>query len=131
MNTDRVEPRRITVTGEARIIASPNQAVVAVGLETVNSKFPAAQAANDHLLHHVLNLAQRAGIEPKHVQTDYISLHPNHNWASNTRVVKDYSARRTLLLTLNDLSALEALLSDLLEAGVSHIHDVEFRTTLL
>jgi uncharacterized protein YggE len=131
MTSDRLDPRRITVTGEAQVIASPNQAVVAVGLETVNAKFPAAKAANDDLLHQVLGVAQRVGIESKHIQTDHISLHPNQDWRGNRQVIKDYSARRTLLLTLENLSTLERLLSDLLEAGVSHIHEVEFRTTSL
>lgn len=124
-------PRHITVTGEAQVIASPNQALLTIGLETSNQKLPAAKTANDELLQQVLAVAQQAGLAAKHIQTDYTNIEPRHRWQHSTQVFAGYFVRRTLLLTLENLAGLERLITDLLTAGVGHIHQVDFRTTAL
>lgn len=42
-----------------------------------------------------------------------------------------YFVRKTVVVTLSDLALFESLLSQSLEAGATHVHGVEFRTTEL
>jgi hypothetical protein len=129
---DNPAPRTITVTGEAEVKVPPDQVILTLGVETWDKVLATAKQQNDAIVARVLKVAEDHGVAPQHVQTDYISIEPRYR--SGTYEPGDfigYFVRKTIVITLKDITAFEELLSDALEAGATHVHGIEFRTSEL
>jgi hypothetical protein len=128
---DVVSPRTITVHGEAQVRVVPDEVEITLGIETVDKELAVAKKANDELARKVLALAGGFGIDPKHVQTDFIQVEPHYDEYPGKRVLLGYFVRKNVVFVLRDVSRFEGLLSAALEAGVNYVHGVQFRTTEL
>jgi uncharacterized protein YggE len=122
--------RLVTVTGDAEVRVVPDEVVLTLGVETWDKDLEKAKRQNSEIVARVLALASRYGIEPQHVQTDYVSIEPRYRDAYyEERDFIGYFVRMTIVITLRDLSQFEGLLSDALSAGVNYVQGIEFRTT--
>jgi len=126
------EPRIITVTGEAEVRVVPDEVVLTLGVETNDKDLKAATEANDRVVAKVLALASQYGIEPQHVQTDYIGIEPRYrDGYYEARDFIGFFVHKTVVITLRDLSKFEGLLADVLSSGVNYVQGIQFRTTEL
>ncbi len=126
------ETRRVTVTGEAQVRVVPDEVILSLGVETWDKNLNVAKSRNDEIVKRVLALAGRYGIEPEHVQTDYLGVEPRYrDGYYEDRDFVGYFVHKTIVITLRDLSRFEEVLSASLEAGVNYVHGIEFRTTEL
>jgi uncharacterized protein len=122
----------VCVTGEAEVKVLPDQVQLILGIETVDRILKAAKSRNDEISKKALAVAKQLGIPAKQIQTDYLSVNPFHpDYRPNPTGEPMFTVRKTIAINLTDISKFEDLLSDLLEAGVTHIHGVDFRTSQL
>ena len=127
----KTEPGQITVTGDADVRVVPDEAILTLGVETWDEQLEVAKLQNDGRVKTVLELTHRYGIEPRHIQTDLISIEPRyHDNYEKDRLI-GYFVRKTIVITLKDISKFEDLLTDILEADVNYVHGIQFRTTEL
>lgn len=124
-------PRTIVVSGASEVRVVPDEVVLTVGVETVHVDLDTAKAENDAIVERALGLVNDFGIEAKHAQTDYINIEPRYDTYYERKNFIGYFVRRNIAITLRDLSRFEGLLSALLDAGITHVHGVDFRTTEL
>jgi uncharacterized protein len=124
------EPRTITVTGDADVRVSPDEVIITLGIETWNKNLDEAKSENDERTRQVLALTDDFDIEPRHIQTEYLSIDPSYeNWEN--RHIDGFYVRKTIVITLKNISKFEDLITGVLEHGVNHIHGIQFRTTEL
>jgi uncharacterized protein YggE len=109
----------------------PDEVVLTVGVETRDEKLGTAKNDNDKRVQRVLDLAGDYGIKAKHIQTRYISVEPRYDEDYFGNVLTHYVVRKTIVITLKDISKFEDLLTDLLEAEVNYMHGIQFRTSEL
>lgn len=128
---ERVPPRLITVTGEAEIRVVPDEVFFDVSVETTNRDLKTAKAQTDERLKRLYEVTRRYGVDAKDVQTDYISVEPRYRTVSGARQFVGFAVRKDLTFTLRDVSKAEAMLSEVLESGVTRINDIDFRTSEL
>ncbi|MEW5692254.1 MAG: SIMPL domain-containing protein [Candidatus Hydrogenedentota bacterium] len=128
---DQPELRLITVTGDAEVRIVPDEVILTLGVETWNKDLGVAKSQNDECVKKVQAVAKKYKIEPKHIQTDYISIEPRYEDHWEHRKFVGYFVRETIVFTLRDTSKFEDLLSSALEAGANYVHGVQFRTTEL
>jgi uncharacterized protein YggE len=122
----------ITVTGEAEVKVVPDEVVLRLGVQTGDRDLALAKRTNDERVTRALAAAKRFVPDPKHIQTDYMAIDPRYRGSSD--VVNDligYVVRKSIVVTLKDTSKFEELLSAMLDAGVNHVHGVDFRTSEL
>jgi uncharacterized protein YggE len=129
--TEPLLPRHITVTGDAEVLTQPNRAAITLGVETLDKNLVTAKKDNDAVVHRLFGVAEKYQIPARNIQADYLSVEPRYVTRSERSEFLGYAAHKTLVVTLDDVPALEGLLSDLLQAGINRIHDVSFRTTEL
>lgn len=127
----QAEGRSITVTGDAEIHVVPDEVILTLGVETWDKDLGIAKADNDARIRGILNAAQEFQIDPEHIQTDYLNIEPSYRYEYEQEEFIGYFVRKTVVVTLKDLSKFEDLLTAVLEAGASHVHGIEFRTTEL
>jgi uncharacterized protein len=121
--------RSISVSGSAEVRVVPDEVVLTLGVETWDKDINIAKRANDDIVQRVAALAKDYGLEPTHIQTDYISIEPRYEDSYENRRFIGYFVRKTIALTLSDVAQFEKLLSAVLAAGVNYVHGVDFRTT--
>ena len=128
---DQPESRLITVTGDAEVRVVPDEVMLTFGVETWDKHLTVAKQQNDECVKRILALAKKYGIESEKVQTDHISIEPRYKDGYQRSNFIGYFVRKTVVLTLKDISKFEGLFSSALEAGANYVHGVEFRTTKL
>jgi hypothetical protein len=120
------------VTGDAEVRVVPDEVILTLGIETWDKDLQVAKGQNDEIVTRVLALAEEYGIEPQHVQTDFVSIEPRYR--SGYYEESDfigYFVRKSVVITLRDLGKFEDLLTEALEAGVNYVQGIQFRTTEL
>jgi uncharacterized protein YggE len=123
--------RLITVTGDAEVRVVPDEVVLTLGVETQNLELDAAKRQNDDIVKAAIDLAKQQGIRPEQIKTEFLNVEPRYRDNYEKRDFLGYSVRRTLVLTIQDLSKFEDLLAAELKVGVNYVHGVDFRTTEL
>jgi len=122
-------PRSISVTGAAEVRVTPSQVNIIFGVETLNKVLSAATNENDTRVQAVVRSIQRLGVATKDIQTDFVQVEPRYDDLSTGTVLRHYTVRKTVAVTLNDVSKFEQCLSGALQAGASHVIGVQFLTT--
>lgn len=129
------EPPLITVSGQAEVRVAPDEVVFTLGVESVDKDMLAAKKRTDDSVREVLAIARRNNVKPEDVQTSFISVQPKYNtddleYAARQSVKREfvgYQVSKTVAVILKDISRFDALLSDVLKAGVTRLSNVEFR----
>ena len=125
------EQRLITVSGTATVYVVPDRVVITVGIENIDKDIHKALAGVNASVLRALEIAEKHGIEKRHIGTDYVGIEPHYEYRNNQTVYVGHKARQVVALTLLDIAGYESLVTDLLKAGVNRIHDVDFQTTEL
>lgn len=123
--------RTITVNGEAQVRVVPDEVPITLGVETHDKVLQRAKAANDEIVRSIIAVAQEHGIETRDIKSDYLSIEPRYSDYYEARDFIGYFVRATVVVTLKDVTAFDDVLSSLLEAGATHVHGIDFRTTQL
>jgi uncharacterized protein len=123
----------IDVQGSADVKVVPDQVFIVFGVETSDPDLTVSKTRNDQRVTKLLTLTKDLKIDPKYVQTDFISIEPwEHELRNENRTVQlEYRVRKNIAVTLSDIAKFEELLSRALEGGVNHVHGIQFRTTEL
>src|ERR1700716_770921 len=130
-----IEPPLITVTGQAEVRVPPDEVVFTLGVESVDKDMLAAKKRTDDSVREVLAIARRNNVKEEDVQTSFISVQPKYNtddleYTARQSVKREfvgYQVSKTVAVILRDISRFDALLSDVLKAGVTRLSNVEFR----
>lgn len=136
---NQIEPPLITVTGQAEVLVPPDEAVFSLAVENVDKDMIAANKRTDDSVKQVLAMARKHNIKPEDVQTSRISIQPKYNTddldfearRGVKRVLIGYEASKTVVIKLRDISKFEALLADVLTAGITRLSNLEFRDSQL
>lgn len=127
------EPRLITVTGEAEVRVIPDEAVVTLGVETWDKDLTIAKRHNDERVKDVLAAAKQYDIAPANVRIDNITIEPRYTGEGAPEGAQErfvgYRVRKTIVLTVRDVSRFDSLLNSALVAGANYVSEVQFRTT--
>jgi len=123
----------IDVQGSADVKVIPDQVFIVFGIETSDPNLTVSKSSNDERARKLLALTKDLNIDPRYVQTDFISIEPwEHELRDENRTVRlEYRVRKNMAVTLNDIGKFEELLSRALLGGVNHVHGIQFRTTEL
>jgi uncharacterized protein YggE len=123
-------PGVITVTGDAEVLVVPDEVVLTLGIETWDKNLNRAKQQNDSRAGTVIDTIQSFGVAARHIQTDHISIQPVYD-DYNQLTLDGYFVRKTIVITLKDISKFEDLLTATIEAGANNVHGIDFRTTEL
>jgi uncharacterized protein YggE len=117
----------ISVTGDAQINVVPDKVQITLGVETTEESLADAKSSNDTRVAKILALAQSFKIDAKDVQTDYISVQPRYD--NSPLHIIGYTVRKTVVVTLRDMSKFDDLLSSGIDTGANVVQGVQFLTS--
>ena len=120
---------KINVNGEAVVDVRPDRIVVAFGIQTRDKDIQAAKRKNNDILRKAVAAAKECGVPEKEIQTDHLSIQPRYRDNYEVENFLGYFVQNTFVVTLGDTAKVEELVSQMLAAGVTHIHGIDFQTT--
>lgn len=121
------QPRQISVTGEGRVSAEPDMAIVQIGVSREAPKASEAMAATSDAANAVLEEIEAAGIAPRDVQTANISLTPRWQNTNNSRPrIIGYAASINLTVRARALPSLGQLLDAVVSDGANQMNGLSF-----
>lgn len=126
-----MKPRTITVTGDAELQVAPDEAILALSVESIDKDLAKAKQANDQGALAILAAAEAHGLTDAEIAADRIAIEPRYEWTAGRRSFLGYAVRKSIALTLRDLGRFEGLLGAVLHAGATHFSGVTFRTSEL
>ena len=119
-------PALVTVMGEGKLKIVPDQVSISIAIETKGSETKAVKEQNDSKTAGVLKGIKKWGLAPADVQTQRVSLNPAYDYESKKTFIH---ASQSISLLLRDLSKYDALVTDLVSAGITTISSVEFQSS--
>jgi len=125
------ELRLIHVTGDADVKVVPDEVVITLGIQIWDGDLDVAKKQHDERTRKSLNVIKSFGIDPKYIQTEYISISPTYKDYPEHYDINGYTVSKTIVVTLKEISKFENLLSSVLKSGVNYLHNIQFRTTEL
>lgn len=123
-------PRRITVSGEARVEAVPDMARITLGVSYEAREARAAVDAVSRAMAQSLEQLAALGIEARDIQTLGLTLYPVQSdrsySGSGPEKISGFHAANTVIVRVRDLEALGGVLDGVLEAGANQFGGLSF-----
>jgi uncharacterized protein len=113
--TSATESARISVTGTGNVTGTPNQLVLAMGVQVNGSSVGSALAAANDAVRRVTAALRAGGVAAADIQTSGLSIWPNY--PSNSQTPNGYSVSESLSATLNRLAAAGTQIDAAVHAG--------------
>jgi len=129
IHNDTYSGGTISVTGDAAVKVPPDEVIITLGVESWHPELSTAKKRNDARVEDIIATAHRFQIPDRNIQTDHISIEPRYKDSYYREDLEGYFVRRTLALTLADISKFDDLLTEVIEDGANYVHGIEFRTT--
>jgi uncharacterized protein YggE len=123
----------IGATGDAVVSVAPDIIIVTFGIDTRDVNLLPAKQQNDAIHRAALAAIARQGIADKDIQTDQVSINQRFvpDESRRRQVLDGYTVRNMFAVTLSDPAKVDALISGVLAAGVTHLLNVDFQTSEL
>jgi uncharacterized protein len=106
---------RITVTGTGNVTGTPNQLVLAMGVQVTGSSVGSALGNANAAVNRVTAALRSGGVAAKDIQTSGLSIWPNY--PDNSQRPSGYSVSESLTATLNSLAAAGSQIDAAVRAG--------------
>ena len=119
---------QISVSGEGKIKAVPDQVFISIAVETKGTNATDVKNQNDITIEKVLQFIIKFKVPKSDFHTQTISLNPQYDYEKKKR---NYNAIQTIEILLKNISQYDALMEGLLNAGINRINSVEFKTSKL
>ena len=115
MLTSATGAARITVTGTGNVTGTPNQLVLAMGVQVTGSSVGSALADANDAVKRVTAALRADGVAAADIQTSGLSIYPNY--PNNSQTPNGYSVSESLTATLNSLAAAGTQIEAAVHAG--------------
>lgn len=119
--------RSITVSGEGKVVLSPDIAYINIGVHTEKPTAADAVAQNSTDSQAVITALKSAGVDAKDLQTTNYSIYQNNQTGPDGKVISSaYDVDNTVYVTVRDLSKLGSLLDAAVKAGANNVNNIQF-----
>ena len=119
---------QINVNGEGKVKVIPDQATIAVTVETKGNNAKDVKKENDEKIEAVLEFIKKMNLAPADYKTQRVSLNPQYDYEKKKH---SYNATQTIEILLRDLSKYDELMEGLVNEGINRIDAVTFQSSKL
>lgn len=119
---------QINVSGEGKVKVIPDQATIAVTVETKGNSAKEVKKQNDEKIEAALKFIKKMNLAPADYKTQRVSLNPQYDYEKKKH---SYNATQTIEIILRDLSKYDELMEGLVDEGINRIDAVTFQSSKL
>jgi uncharacterized protein YggE len=120
-------PSALTVSGEATVSATPDEAQIDAGVSSEGKTAREASDTNNTAMGKILLALKAVGIDQKDIQTSQLSLQPQYAPNRNgPSPVVGYRASNRVTIKLHDVLKVAGMIDTLVGAGANEINGIAF-----
>lgn len=119
-----VVQKTIVVSGRGEAAATPDMALLSMGVETTAKTAAAAMTENSARINAVLTALKNAGVEPRDLETKALRLSTQYDYRTSGRstpIVTGYTARNDLSMRLRDIDRAGSVIDAAIKAGANQL----------
>lgn len=114
------------VSGEGKVLANPDVAIVTVGVVANGSSVKAAQDQMNLSINKVTDAIKSQGVDQKDIQTTNYSINPNYDYNSGTQRITGYQANTNLSIKVRDINKVNDVIDQATRNGANQVGGVVF-----
>jgi len=119
-------PTDISVSGEGKVYAKPDIAMVNLGVETQALKSQDAVNQNNEKMNKIIEAVKGLGVEDKDIKTTLYNLNPIYDYTNLGRVFKGYSLNQQVSVKIRDFDKINSILDSATSNGANRVSDISF-----
>lgn len=119
--------RSMTLTGQGRVTAMPDLAVIRLGVELTGADLTSVQSQNAMLSQSVLDALDRLGISD--VRTFQYTIDKYYEYNDGTPVFRGYTVRNILEFRTGDMNQLGTIVDTAVSSGANVVDLISFEVT--
>ena len=124
---DQQNANQITVSGEGKIYAKPDVAIVNLGVTTTGTTVAEVTKSNTDKMNTVIEAVKNLKIDEKDIQTTNYSLTPLYNWTEKTgNVFQGYTLDQNIQVKIRDFTKIGDVLSSATTSGANLAGNLQF-----
>lgn len=116
----------IMVTGEGKVSAEPDLAVITIGVETRASTANTAAEDNTELMARVMDALERREIAEEDIQTVDYSIRAEIDYEDDERRILGYVVANSVSVKVRHVDQVGDVLDAVTDAGANNIHGIQF-----
>jgi len=119
----------VTVTGIGAVNVVPDQAQIQIGVNQRNNTLDAVVNSVDNTTQSIITYLESQGVSADDIQSSYINIQPvfGSNSSQDLTSPSYYSAQKSLLVLLTDLSNFDTIMQGLIQNGVNTVDSITFQ----
>lgn len=118
--------KKITVSGEGSVFATPNRATANVGVRTENPNLQIAQSENAEKSNTMLQSIQNLGISKDDIRTADFRIDPIYTYEDGKQFFQGYRVTHLYTITLKNLAQIGKVIDTAVENGANEIMNIQF-----
>lgn len=120
--------RTLTVSGQAKVNASPDIAYINLGVVTEDKDAKAAQKANAASMDKVIAAIKAAGIKADDIKTVNYSIYPKYEYKKDGGIssIVGYTVNNSVNVTVRDLGKTGSIIDSATDSGVNMSSSISF-----
>ncbi|MDD4358224.1 MAG: SIMPL domain-containing protein [Candidatus Pacebacteria bacterium] len=119
------EKGNITVSASSTVYATPDIAIVNVGIETTGTSLKEATAESLRKATNIINFAQGEGVLSENIKTVEFSIEPQYQKQAKGITISSYKVKEVIEIKM-DVDNIESIISSALNAGANTVSDLTF-----
>ncbi|MCL5010763.1 MAG: SIMPL domain-containing protein [Patescibacteria group bacterium] len=120
-------PREVNITAEGKATASPDVALISLGVKTEGQKVATIVTENNSKMNSIIAGVEDLGVEAKDIQTTNYSLTPRYDYLENQgQVFRGYTLSQQIKVKVRDFSKIGDVLEKSTAEGANIVGDLQF-----
>ena len=116
----------ITVTGRGEVRVAPDEAVLRMAVETLDSELDVAKSTHDRIVRVALDRIRDLDVPDDRISADRLQIAPVSTGRQSAKI-NAYRVTTSIMVTVRDLDRVDDIVTSALEAGVNRIDDLTYR----
>jgi len=118
--------RTISISGEGKVTAIPDIAMVNLGLETERTDVTQAQDINSRTMNELLSKLKALGIAAEDIQTTNYNIYPRYDWKDGIQILRGYIVSQNVTVKIRKTDKIDQVLRIAGELKLNQIGGLTF-----
>ena len=125
-DNDRLNQQTVKVTGEATLQATPDQAIITLGVQTENVDPKIAQQENAQTISEIITVLKELGIAETNIKTSDYRIDPQYNYIEGKEIFKNYKVHHMLQIKTKDIEKVGSIIDAAVKRGANSVSNIRF-----
>ncbi len=117
---------KITVMGRGRVSASPDTAILTIGVTSEGDDLQRIQEENALISSRVIKTLLSHGIQRDNIKTQSYTIEPLYDYTNGNQIFKGYRVSNILITETSRLGDIGAIIDDAVASGANNIQGISF-----